>query len=195
MNNQRKPIFPVSFDKIRIAFIREIQKVCLLDNDHVITAEPESQDWIRPSLPYFSMKITNPSAKNGDDSKDSVLDNMGNPTSVVNSGGVRKMTVAFDCYGNSHEEAYDYMSLWQTALDLANIQEDLRRAGVAVWVIGNVADLSQLLNTGYEGRAHLECTFGIAMNLRSDLGEIDTVPIDGSLAIGNDEDTLSFTAP
>lgn len=91
------------------------------------------------------------------------------------------MTVSFQCYGNSHEEAYNYMSLWQTSLDLQNIQEILRSAGIAVWTIGTVADLSSLLNTGYEGRANMDCTFGLAFNLESDLGAIETVPVQGTI--------------
>lgn len=177
------PIFPIDFNKIRIAFARELQKVCMLPANQVILSEGEIPDVPRPCKPYFSFKLITPAAKNGDDSKDNVLDAQGNSTTKWNSGGVRKMTVAFDCYGLSHEEAYNYMGLWQTALDLEDIQEDLRRAGIAVWTIGTVADLSQLLNTGYEGRAHMECTFGIAMNLVSDLGEEASVTVQGTVSL------------
>ena len=103
------------------------------------------------------------------------------------------MTVSFNCYGESHEEAYNYMQLWNSALDLENIQEDLRRAGIAVWVIGNVADLSQLLNTGYEGRAHMEVTFGIAVNLTSDLGAMESVDVTVNGTEGTDTITDTIT--
>jgi hypothetical protein len=126
------------------------------------------------------MKMTTPAAKSGDDSKQ----NLGG--TVWNSGGVRKMTVSFQTYGNTHEEAYNYMGLLQTALDLSDVQENLRRAGIAVWTIGNVADLSQLLNTGFEGRTQMDCTFGIAMNLSSDLGAEESVEVMGAVAVGSE---------
>ena len=170
------PVFPIDFNDVRIAFFESIKKVTLLDQQHIIYEQPETQDVTRPKeKPYMSFFLTVPASKTGDDSKRYVSGNK------WNSGGVRKMTVSFNSYGRSHEEAYNYMCLWQTALDLEDIQEDLRRSGIAVWIIGNVADLSKLLNTGYEGRSHMECTFGIAANLVSDLGSIDTVPVHGKI--------------
>lgn len=171
----------IDFNTVRAAFAREIQRVSGLDQNRVVYKEAEAPNSPRPKPPYIAFKITTPSAKSGDDSKQNVLDSQGNGTTIWNSGGVRQMTVEFDCYGRSHEEAYNYMSLWQTALDLEDVQAILRQVGVAVWVIGTVADLSALLNTAYEGRAHMDCTFGIAMNLQSDLGAIEIVPVAGKV--------------
>lgn len=174
----------LDFNAIRIAFVRCMQGVLPKVQNKpmpVLYAEPETQNTPRPANPYMTLKFTTPSAKSGDDTKSWVKDSHGNPTTVVNSGGVRQMTVDFDSYGNSHEEAYNIMAIWQTALDLWDVQATLREAGVAVWIIGTVADLSQLLNTAYEGRAHMTCTFGIAMNLQSDQGEIDSVEVTGTV--------------
>jgi hypothetical protein len=170
-----RPTFPTDFNLIRKVMVREIIKVTGLDPSSVVVTEPETQNEPRPALPYFGMKILVPGAKFGDDSKQYVSG------TVWNSGGVRTMTISFDCYGNSHEEAYNYMALWQTSLDLENVQADLRQYGIAVELIGTVADLSALLNTGYEGRAHLDCTFHIAMNLTSDLGAEESVEVQGAV--------------
>lgn len=174
----------IDFNAIRVAFTRCIQGVLPKQKGQPIPvayAEPETQNVPRPELPYVTFKFTTPSAKNGDDTKSWVLDIHGNPTNIVNSGGVRRMTVDFDAYAQSHEDAYNLMAIWQTALDLEDIQAILRASGVAVWIIGGLADLSQLLNTGYEGRAHVTCQFGIAMNLQSDLGEMDSVEVSGEV--------------
>lgn len=168
----------VDYVEIRKAFAQQIKAVTGLT---AILEEPESPVDKRPCLPYFSYKITQPGLKSGDDSKSQIFDNTGHATSVWNSGGCRKMTADFNVYATTHEEAYNLMATWQTALDLEDIQEALRRVGVSVWVIGTVADLSKLLNTGYEGRAHLESSFGIAMNLQSDLGYIASVPVHGEV--------------
>lgn len=167
----------VDFNLIRKTIAQQIQAVTGLA---AILEEPEGPVDRRPPLPYFSFKITQPGLKSGDDSKQNVPDSNGNPTTVWNSGGCRKMMIDFNAYGQTHELAFNYMATWQTALDLQDIQQNLRQVGIAVWVIGTIADLSKLLNTGYEGRAHLECSFGIAMNLRSDLGSIETATVAGT---------------
>jgi hypothetical protein len=168
----------IDYNLIRKTIADQIQSVTGLIS---ILEEAEGPYDKRPKLPYFSFKITTPGAKSGDDSKEQTLDDMGNPTSIWNSGGCRKMVIDFNAYATTHEEAFNYMATWQTALDLADIQQNLRAVGIAVWIIGTVADLSKLLNTGYEGRAHLECSFGVAMNLQSDLGYMDTVTVDGTI--------------
>jgi hypothetical protein len=169
------------FNQLRATFAREIVKVTGLSQNQVILEETEQINAPRPAKPYFGFKITTPGSRYGDDAKINVKDNMGNPTQIWNSGGPRKMSVDFNCYGNSHEEAYNLMCLWQSALDLEDIQSDLRIAGIAVWIIGTVADLSALLNTGYEGRAHLDCQFGLAFNIQSNLGEIDSGSVEGTV--------------
>jgi hypothetical protein len=169
------PVFPINFDVIRAAIAQEIKKVCLFDEAHVRCEEVETQNVPRPKRPYMSFKIIGPADKNGDDSYDNIVD------TTWNTGGVRKMTISFHCYGKSHEEAYNYMSLWQAALGTEPILEDLRAKGIAVWIIGNVADLSILLNTGYEGRSHMEVTFGIASNIVSDYGRMEHVTVNGTI--------------
>lgn len=170
--------FPNDFSSLSVTIIRQIKAITGIE---AVLEEPEKAKDERPCLPYISMVIINPGVKSGDDSKQNVKDDEGHATSVWNSGGCRKMLVDFNAYATTHEEAYNYMSLWQTALDLEDIQQNLRAAGIAVWVIGTVANLSKLLNTGYEGRAHLDCSFGIAMNLQSDLGYMDTVTVNGAV--------------
>ena len=100
------------------------------------------------------------------------------------------MTISFHFYGQSHEEAYNYMSLWQAALNTDLTISRLRTSGIAVWMVGNVADLSVLLNTGYEGRSHMECIFGVASNMTTDSGQIDHVTVNGTI---NDSVEISST--
>ena len=170
-----KPIFPIDYNLIRKALVDEIKAVTFLDQNHVIVEETEIQNSPRPKRPYMSFKIINPGEKIGDDSWDNVSD------TKWNTGGVRKMTVSFHCYGTSHEEAYNYMGLWQASLNTEPTIQRLRQAGIAIWMVGNVADLSLLLNTGYEGRSQMETTFGIASNIISDFGEMDHVTIEGTI--------------
>ena len=178
----------LDFNKIRAAIVRAIQQTCNLDSNHVIEEEPETENAPRPNVaqgPYISLKITVPGFRYGDDSKVTVLDSGGNPTNRVRSSGPRKMTAVFNAYAKSHEDAYNLMMTWQSALDEELTQEYLDSNGISVLIIGTVADLSQLLNTAYEGRAHLDCQFGITAGVTSDLGEIDTVNVQGAINTGN----------
>lgn len=181
----------IDYVKIRAAIAQQIEAVTGVT---AVLEEAELPIDKRPALPYFSFKITTPGAKSGDDSKQQLLDANGKPTSVWNSGGCRKMVIDFNCYATTHEAAFNAMATWCTALDLEDIQQNLRSQGIAVWVIGTVADLSKLLNTGYEGRAHLECSFGVAMNLQSDLGFIQTAQVSGAVTTDQGAtDTFSET--
>lgn len=177
---------PIDFDLVRKTIANEGFRVTKVP---FLLAEPTVQGAPRPELPYFTFKLVTPAAKSGDDSQYHVSG------TTYGRGGVRKMTVGFQCYAQEQEQAYSLMCLWQGSLELFATQENLRRAGIAVWVIGNVADLSQLLNTGYEGRAQLDTTFGIASNLVEDLGEIDTAEVTGTTELDTGTDTETFTVP
>lgn len=172
------PTFPIDYDAIRIALINAVRSACQLSQNNVIMSEPEQADAPRPANPYITLKIITPGITYGDDVADLVSG------TIYNYGGPRGMAVSFHSFGNSHEEAYNYMALWQAALNMEATQAALRTAGIAVWRVGTVADLSELLDTGFEGRAHLDCTFGIVSNLRQDLGSIGSVNVTGDIGIG-----------
>lgn len=186
---------PLDFNALRIAVIDEVQKIT---RTTCIVAEPETQNVPRPCKPYFTMKMISPATKSGDDAATNIHDLSGHATTNWNRGGQRKMTVSFNCYGRSHEEAYNYMALWQSSLELESVQADLRKAGIAVWLNGNVADLSALLNTGFEGRAQMDVQFGVASNLTENLGEIDTITIEGTVTTDQGNNVIAsveITAP
>lgn len=169
---------PIDYNLIRKTFSNEIQRVT---STITVLEEATIQGAPRPQLPYFSFKLTTPGAKSGDDSQYYVAN------TTFGRGGIRKMTISFHCYAQEQETAYNLMALWQGSLELFQTQANLKAAGVAVWLIGNVADLSQLLNTGYEGRSQMDVQFGVASNLTENLGEIDTAEITGTV------DTLQGT--
>jgi hypothetical protein len=178
--------FPIDFVAIRKALIAQMQSVTKLV---AIVEEPTEADAPRPELPYLSMKLTSPSVKSGDDS----MQNIGG--SKVNIGGVRKMVVSFKAYAVDQEQSYNWLALWQSALEQRAIQAELRKAGIAVWVIGSVADISLLLNTGYEGRSNLDVQFGVAANVTEDLGSIETVQMHSEVEHEKGTDENDSTVP
>lgn len=173
----------LDFNLIRRAVCTVMYKSLGLTQNQVIEEEGEEPNFPRPKrFPYMGFKITSPGGRYGDDAKQTVLDSLGQPTTKVRSFGPRRMTMIFNAYGKTHEDAYNLMMLWQSALDEELVIDYLNSKGISVSVIGGVADLSALLNTGYEGRAHLDCTFLITAGVTSDLGEIETVSIQGEVA-------------
>jgi hypothetical protein len=170
---------PIDYDAIRSTLVQAVMSACGLDQQHVIMAEPEEPGAPRPSRPYFTLKVTTPGARYGDDSPDNLPG-----TTLWNYGGQRAMTVSFNSYGTSHEEANGYMALWQASLDTAPTYQALSLGGIAVWKPGAVADLSMLLNTAFEGRAQMDVVFGIASNLVVDLGSIGSANISGQADTG-----------
>ena len=170
-----KPIFPVDYNLIRRTIVNVLRTITCLDENHVIEQEPETQNSPRPTRPYLAMKIIGPAVKSGTDSIDAISG------TLFNSGGNRKMTISFNAYGRSHEEAYNYMELIQCYFNAESVLETLRRVGIAVWTIGNVSDLSALLNTGFEGRCQMDIVFGIAANITEDLGAMEHVDIQGNI--------------
>lgn len=179
---------PIDFASLTKALINE----CEVSTERpCIMSEPETQQAPRPLKPYLMMKITTPAAKFGDD----FAQYTGTGTKYT-TGGQRQMTVSFQCIGRTHEEAYSLMGLWQGSLDQFLTQERLRKAGIAVWKSGAVADISALLNTGYEGRAQMDVTFGIASNMYAwsadDLGAIEKVGVQGTI---NENITTDITVP
>lgn len=157
--------------------VHAVRAACGLDQNSVIVAEPEAPNAPRPALPYFTLKILTPAMMYGTDEFRPIPD-----TTTQNVYGPRGMVVSFNAYGRSHEEAYSYATLWQAALGTQTTRESLAGAGIAVWRPGNVGDLSVVLNTGYEGRAHLDCTFGLTSNVVEDTGQITSVDIGGTVS-------------
>lgn len=165
---------PIDFVAARKAIAMEFQRVtgttCVLE-------EPTYQGATRPALPYCSFKFITPAMKSGDDGLEPPVSG-----TVWNRGGQRKISVSFHVYALDQEQAYNLMCLWQASLQQVFVRSRLLQTGnLAVWLIGNVADVSQLVNTGYEARAQMDVTMGIAANLSEDLGQIDTVRITGTI--------------
>lgn len=177
---------PVDYSAIRVALVAEVKKSCAVE---CIVEETGVQNAQRPPKPYMSFKITSPGIKWGDDSPHGI--DGGN--SVM--GGQRSMNVSFHAYGNTRDQAYELMSLWQASLDLRTVQQRLRSSGIAVWLIQTLAEASELLNTGWEGRAVMDVQFGMASNLGEDPGSIDEVEIEGSIDTDQEVVKIDFNVP
>lgn len=185
------PTLPLDYNAARKALANAVTqftgRTCILAEDK--KGQPED----RPDLPYFSFKITSPGLKYGDDDKR--YTDVANNQTQVSTGGLRGVMVSFQAFATEQEDAYGLMGLLQSGLQQLGLQETLRRAGIAVWRVGTVADLTQLLNTGFEGRAQMDVLFGMAANVVEKYGTIGSVEIEGTVDTGQGEVEMDFTAP
>lgn len=164
---------PVDHNAIRIAVVNAVMLATGLDQNHVVMSEPEVPNAPRPTVPYMALKAISVGVRYGDDVPELVA---GTP-STYGYRGPRMMVFSFNAYGKTHEQAYDIMSLWQACLGMESTRNQLKAAGISVWLPGAVTDLSALQDTAYEGRAQMDCRFGVASYVQTDLGQIASVPI------------------
>lgn len=177
------PPSPIDFDAKRRALVQAVALGTGLPAGQVLAMEPEIMGAPRPKLPYVGFLTTAASVKMGFDWSDPVQDTAATgPTGLWSYAGVRSMSVGFDAFGRSHEDAYGVMSAFQASLEYPPVASLLNAAGLAVWDVGMVADISATLATTYEGRAHLDVTFGMTAATTLDLGRIDSVPVSGQVA-------------
>ena len=177
------PPTPIDFNANRRALVQAVALATGLPAGQVIALEPETMGAPRPKVPYVGFLVTAASVKMGFDWLAPMPDDaVSGPTGRHTFSGVRMMSVGFDAYGRSHEDAYGIMAAFQAALEYPPVASLLAAAGLAVWDIGSVSDISATLATTYEGRAHLDVTFGMTAQTTIDLGRIDTVPVSGQVA-------------
>ena len=172
---------PLDFDSYRRAIVAAVALGTGLDPGQVIMLQPEAPNAPRPTVPYVGLRVLTVAVKTGFDAPVSVADDAGFPTGLVAYVGPREMNVSFECFGATHEQAYGVMAAWQASLDTPPVQQLLEASDLAVYTIGQVTDLSTLLLTAYEGRAQMDCSFGMTSRLTVDAGRIDTVDITGSV--------------
>lgn len=166
---------PIDYNALRVALVAAAMAACGLDQNGVIMAEPEVPNAPRPALPYLALKLTVANVAYGWDQADWVTGTQ------YTMSGVRSATLSTHSFGRSHEEAYGLLATWQANLQAEPTLDLLRQSGIAVWNTSDVRDLSLLLNTGYEGRAQMDVTLGLASVLTLDLGAIRSLAVQGTI--------------
>jgi hypothetical protein len=84
-------------------------------------------------------------------------------------------------FATTQEDAYSLASAMQLGLEMDAVQSALGRPNIAVWSIGDVTDVGSLQGTGYEGRAMLEVTLGVAIDVLADFGAIAEANVEGAI--------------
>ena len=186
------PTFPIDFNAARLSLVKLIQSItgipCIVEErkGQTTTNTP------RPPLPYCSLKFMTPAGKIGTDAFQPT-GTADEPSSIVNFGGVRRAVISFKCYAETQESAYNFLSLLEASFDTDPTQQTLRANKLAFWQSMGVTDITSLLTAGYEGRASLDVVFGITSSMNVDLGEMDSVPVNGEITWGSESADVNFT--
>lgn len=175
------PTQPIDYNVIRTTLVSAVMGGTGLSANNVIMLEPEVPNSPRPNKPYMTIKLVTLAVPFGTDVMEYVPSAAPGDPDAFNYGGPRAMTASFNSYGQTHWQAYNVMALWQSALNQEPTQSALGTAGIAFWKAAAILDLSELLNTGFEGRAQMDVDFGISYNSQVAVDTIGQVTVQGSV--------------
>ena len=129
----------------------------------------------RPKTPYALLGLVSPPVKYG--SKDDLRSAGGDDFEIT---GQRSVAYSVKVLGR---DAVSYVTDLQMSLEKPSVQEALRAAGLAVWEEGDVLDISELLETGFEERANMDVVFGISATTEEAVGELKNVEVQGEITL------------
>ena len=165
---------PINFAAIRSGIAQTLQAALGLPGNQVIQMQMESPPAPRPKLPFVAFMLTGIGQSFG---KDALVEN---ETGGFTYTGPRMLSATFQFYGETHEQSYTLATTWHSALDQDHVQDDLlTKSGLSVWSRNPPTDISQMLLTGYEGRASFNCTFGVQALSAASIGNIEQVGVRG----------------
>jgi hypothetical protein len=179
---------PIDFDAIRAAIWQGVQDATGLGPNSVVVSQPEAPIAKRPETPFCEFMVTTVAQSFGEDYEVADAED-----GVFRYVGPRMMTVQFQTYGETHEQAYGLACCLHAALQADPICDLLKSVGVVVWRRDAVIDLSALLSTGYEGRAGFNASFGLHSSLSLTVGTIASVPVSAAITSDALLDRADFT--
>jgi hypothetical protein len=169
---------PIDYAATRKALVQALCAMTQLPANQVIRAEGQGPVQPRPTLPYLTFKFRQAAIRNGYDALVPATDEGDTKWRYVGSRGIGIDIMAF---GRDQDEAYGLALGVQSGLQQEPYAGILSAAGLCVWTMGDVSDLTALLGTGFEGRALLECELWQGTSILVDLGQIDIVPVVGNI--------------
>ena len=165
-------------------------------NVTVIFAEQVSGEMSpRPRKPFITLKFLNgPQPKNFDDLR--YKGDQGLPTEnkvAYTLAGLRQNTISIQAFGEGSE---DSLALVQTLLDSPVHKDKLKAVGIAIVSRGQILDVSELIDVGFERRHVLDVVFNTSSNVDVVPGSIEKASISGKLKKADDtEIDTQFEVP
>lgn len=126
----------------------------------------------RPDAPYASLKLLSIKATGFDDLGDLV------EPGTQDHKGDRVLTASINVFGSG---AWDHVRNAANALNTETIMRPLAVVGLAPLRVVGLDDLTGLMDTEWEPRAHFDQEFGLADEYTDDVGLIEHVEMEGTL--------------
>lgn len=127
----------------------------------------------RPPRPYVSLEFLNPSNRLGSVMDEQIITD----TKLVRTQGERKAVASINIFG---ENAIDTLSRVRDSLDRPDIVQLFGQANVAHLDDSGVGDLTDLQETIYEERGHLDLTVSYVACSEVDVSTIESATIGGT---------------
>lgn len=169
---------PIPYGAVRSAIVQAVAVGTGLDTSAVVRAEPNEPNAPRPVRPFATFKIRTASMRQGPPAFAPAPEE--GPT-LWRYSGQRGLALELNFFGDTQEDAYGMAAAMQFSLEMGAVQAVLAKPNVAVWHIGDITDVSALLGTGYEGRAMIELSLGIGIDVLVDFGSIAEANVEGTV--------------
>lgn len=177
------PSYVADHRAMKAALVQATRAACGLGQNQVVMQDSGDVVAQRPLRPFAALRIQSPAIVSGRGfSRHAGLN--GDGLGVFDYYQQMSMVVAWDFFADSQDEAYGMAGALQFGMEVPAIYEPLKAAGLAVWTVNSVTDVTTLLNTGYEARAHLTVQLGYMAARQFDTGIIGTVVVDGQINDG-----------
>jgi len=152
-----------------------------LEKDIVVTFAEEltGKDAPRPIGTYITLKIISGPATLG---KDELRKNSKGTFSVC---GPRQYTISIQGFRSGSRQALEKLQIClQNPIEFNNLKES--EADIAIVERGSVTDISALLDAGFERRFLMDVAFYSALEIETDIGNIEKVRVCGEGKEGAD---------
>ena len=169
---------PIDYAQTRKTLVQALCSMTGLGPNCVIRAQGQGPIQPRPALPYLSFKYRTAAMRDG---LDALVQPVAQDSTLWQYVGARGIAMDLMAYGQDQDQAYGLALCVQSGLQQEPYLDILQQSGLSVWTIGDVTDMTTLLNTGFEGRALLECELWQGVNQLVDLGQMDTVSVNGHI--------------
>lgn len=167
---------PVDYAGIRAAFARAIQAAVGLEANAVIQLQSTVTAATRPQAPFAAFMLTSLGRPTGRDAR-LPPDETGRMAYV----GQRMCTAQFQFMGRSVDEACGMAAAWASGVWHDHIEAILFSVGdISIFSVESPSNITDLMATGYEGRAVVNLSFGVASQTFVTVDTIQTVPLSGS---------------
>ena len=168
-------------DDLRLAFFDYVRENTPSSVTVTFAEDLVGSNATRPPTPYMTLKITSgPTMLGSSDDLRPKCDALGAPTpdGKFTLSGMRQYVMSVQGFGfDSHDNLARIATLFDF-LPTLNLKKNI---DIAIVDRGNVEDISELLEVGFERRASLDVTFNSSFNVEVDPSLIETLRASGMI--------------